>query len=417
MQGLIKSRRKGATVAKVASVAATSLLVIGILPKIATASAEDQWLPELTDSADLATVPVIQGRIVTESGQSFPRGTPVALYAYPSFEVISALEVGDSYELTPVAKATIDTDGRFQLRVADAGSLARFASKAGSIDFEVRAIDGRNHASYFLSRSLTDFEGKRVLVSTDAVDSGHTALKREATAGTPAVEIVSLTSDKDLTYAAPQGSTAINKTDVCGETLEVNLGNKPVVVGGTYTQSGSQARFEYTAGASSALGVGVSASGTYGSYSQSGTFSVSSTDVVGFGTRTGHYQYQTYFRYGKYSYWCYPVWNPDLKTILQYRVKANLFAAGSVVSSTSEPFATNCVPFAAGTTYEKSSTSAYEWATGASLSGSIGINLSSRTGYSSTAKLFYENTSSVSRWLCGSSDYPGGAPKRVVAKA
>jgi hypothetical protein len=50
---------------------------------------------------------------------------------------------------------------------------------------------------------------------------------------------------------------------------------------------------------------------------------------------------------------------------------------------------------------------------GTQISAEIGINLSARTGYSTTADLYYNQVHA--HYLCGTNDYVGGTPKRIVA--
>lgn len=62
--------------------------------------------------------------------------------------------------------------------------------------------------------------------------------------------------------------------------------------------------FTYHQGQSSALGIGLSASGKKGTFSADGTSSVSSTTSETYPTRGHAYVlYQTEFTYGEYNHW------------------------------------------------------------------------------------------------------------------
>lgn len=373
-------------------------------------------LPEIVDSASLHSPVLISETIVDSRGEPFPAGTRVVVWAYPNSEVIELMNVGDSIQAVPVAKALLGEGGSYAIRLKDAAGIQRFMSKARSVDFEIRAVDGDRYAAYSFSKSVRDLAGRPILVNDDVDENDKVALAGAAQRPDVA-PIVSLPSNPAILHLSP-GEAVVNKTDVCGETLVANLGSKAVVVGGTYTTaSGASAKFTYVSGASSSLGVGYSTSGSYGTYSASGTWAKSSTSSIDFGTRSGSYLYKTYFQYGKYSQWCYPVYNPAAKTIYAYKVHASAFNGGSAVTASSAPSASYCFPFALGTSVSKSTTSAYTWSSGASLSSSIGVNLSSKTGYTTTAKLTYTNSSGGNKQICGTNRMWGNTPLRAVAKA
>src|SRR5690606_10755959 len=136
----------------------------------------------------------------------------------------------------------------------------------------------------------------------------------------------------------------------------------------------------------------------YGSFSASGTISMSSTSTVTFAGGTGGREYKTYYVYGKYAQYCYPIGDTyDPSDIYAYKVHATSYAGGSAISGTSAPTATYCVGLANGSTFTKSSTNATTFAGVAKLSGDIGIDLTARTGYTSTTKVSFSNTSGSSK--------------------
>lgn len=352
----------------------------------------------------MATPDVVSGRLLTAAGAAFPKGAPVELVAYPSAEVVDSMVVGDDIQVTPVAKGFVKADGNFALRLPPGTDLARFESAAGSVDLEVRDFSGDYYAAHSLSSTPADLE---------ALAPGSTA----SSGVRVGVEVRSLPANPAVRALAESRTAALDKTDVCGETLVANYGSKAVTVGATYTGgSGRTGEFTYTSGASSQLGVGFSTSGVYGSFSSSGTISRSSTDQVEYSAGTGGRAYKTYFKYGKYSQWCYPIYNPSQKSVYAYKVHASGFAGGGYVASASVPSASHCVPLGNGLSYSKTNTASTTFSSGASLSSTIGINLSSKTGYTSSAWVKYKNTSGSSRNLCGVYDVPGGSPGWIVLK-
>lgn len=207
-------------------------------------------------------------------------------------------------------------------------------------------------------------------------------------------------------------------TQVYGEDYKADLGSKKVIVGSSYANAANTTgTFTYSFGSTSEIGVGCSASGSAGSWKQSGTYSRSSTSSVGFGTRTGGLTYATYFKFGKYAAYCYPVGGKNTDgSYYSWKVRPSSYVGGYTISSSTTPSATQCSNFSGGTTLTRDSSSANTWSSGADLGSSIAVNLSSKTGYTSAAKLSYKNNGSATRQICGTNDFWGGSPQRAVTK-
>jgi hypothetical protein len=89
------------------------------------------------------------------------------------------------------------------------------------------------------------------------------------------------------------------------------------------------------------------------------------------------------------------------------------YAGGTRNVHSATPAATHCVLFTAGSTFNKTSTSAYTYGGGVEMTAPIGIDLSAHTGYNTSAALDF--TFTQSRDLCGTNGNPGATPKRLVA--
>jgi hypothetical protein len=154
----------------------------------------------------------------------------------------------------------------------------------------------------------------------------------------------------------------------------------------------------------------VSISGNNGTFSLSGTSTGASTVTQSYADRTTGAYYNTKFNYGKYLVTCVA----DTSVSTYYTAKFTSYAGGTSVSVPgAAPTATFCINHANGdTTIDYSS--AYEFATGVSIASTIGVNLSSKTGFNTKTSLKF--TWTAPRKLCGSADYEGGSPKRLVAK-
>lgn len=389
-------------------------LIVGLMVFLSGAvpaqAATPEWLPSLVDSAALDTQALVSGEVVRPDGSPFPAGSKVEVVAYPSSSVVGSMKVGDSIQVIPVAKAFVGASGKFVVRLDSGLGIERFAASNGLVDFEVRIINDPYYAAYSFSVDINELnklqEGVESVVSDRADLMG--------------VVLTALPANKKLHLLEAAVSGPVNKTDICGEVLVSNLGVKAVAIGATYTGgAGRTGSLTFTSGSTSSLGVGLSASGAYGTYESSGTVERVSTSTVTFAAGSGGRLYQSYFSYGKYGQYCYPVGSSyDEGDIYVYKVRASSFAGGSAIVPQQLPvtLAVNCVPLASGSSFVKSATTASTFSAGAALSASIGINLSSRTGYTTTTKATFTNSSGSSRSLCGVNGTPATAAGLLVLK-
>lgn len=423
-------------------------------------------VPVSASAADSAVTSAITGQIEGSDGSAFAAGTPVVLWSTPSQDALAAAQVGDSFVNTPIASGVVGSSGSFSVPISDVSSLSKFASKDGLLNLEVRAADGTDVAPFALSRKIVTVGGATALVDpSDLSDSKATTATtaQVAVANKPAkiaatkvpksvvrktARAVAAASDElpvdpqdpsqdptdgsggaplDPSQETPEPTTGTNgptrgggsdspsSTQVCGEDYMADLGSRKVIVGSSYANAGSTTgTFTYSSGASSTIGVGYSVSGSKGSYSQSGTSSTSSNGSVGFGTRSGGYSYATYFKFGKYGEYCYPVGSKKTaESYYAFKVRPSSYAGGGTVNSSTTPTATKCTDFGGGTIITRNSNSANTWSSGADLNAVIGINLSSKTGYTSTAKLSYKNNGSTKK-ICGTNDYFANSQRSVT---
>lgn len=387
------------------------------------------------------------------------------VWSTPSQDVLAAAKVGDSFVNTPIATGVVGSSGSFSVPISDVSSLSKYASKDGVLNLEVRAADDTDVAPFALSRKIVTVEGTTALVdpsdlsnsnATTATTAQVAAANKPATIAATKVpksavkksaRVIAVASDElpvdpqdpsqdptdgtggeplDPSQETPEptsstgpgglGPNSPSSTQVCGTDYLQDFGSKKVIVGSSYAVAGNTTgSFTYSSGASSTIGVGFSYSGSKGSYSQSGTTSASSNASVGFGTRTGGYSYATYFKFGKYGDYCYPVGGKkNIDSYYAFKVRPSSYAGGGTVNNSTTPSATKCTDFGGGgLTISRSSNSANTWSSGASLDAAIGINLSSKTGYTSTAKLSYKNNGSTKK-ICGTNDYFANSQRSVT---
>jgi hypothetical protein len=309
----------------------------------------------------------------------------VAIRVWPDAETLGRLPIGATVDAPVVAATVTGADGSYALRLDPKRSLDGFADPNGFVSLEVIAGSGAASTSFSLSRSSRDLTSASSTARSASVKPDEVDLVLSAGASAP----------KTDAQAAPAIGCSLQKL--------ATYGPQWTVVGETYTHPGSTAKFTYTAGASSTLGIGVSSGGAFAA---SGSTTVTSSATVGFPTTpvNSARQWRTQFRYDKFT---------DLCGHVYARPTAFLGGAGVVYAVTIG--ATYCVSQIAGSSFTKSSSTSTTLSTGVDSSSDIGIDLSARTGFTTTAKVVYTFTSSGK--MCGTSGYPGSSPGRLAAKS
>ncbi|MCX4853818.1 hypothetical protein [Streptomyces canus] len=418
-----------------------------------TITYEDSELAGIADSAHLTT-PVVSSGTVKDAGGNVVAGADVVLYAWPDNDSDDALEEGDSVKLQPVAKAVSDSSGGYTLRIGSASLLTPQAATDGTVNLETVAYTGSHQALFNFPRTLVASSGTTAFLaaasdSATAADTDTTPVAADLVLDNPATPTPASSSTDGSTdpvaeesTSAPQSVTddpdgatpsadddaaaaasAANATTAdpgvskgCSGQLKKKLGQRWVIAGQTYSATtGVKHTFSYSKGADSSLGVGVSATGAYGSFTGSGTVSKSSSitmDYPEYGNHKGVY-YKTEFSYGKYLMTC--GMGGRGSTISQhYEVRARGYYGGANTSTAYIPTAKHCAFQINGSKFTRTTSHAITWSDGASLANVIGIDLSAETGYSSDATVVY--TFNANRYLCGTGEAPGGShPYNFVA--
>jgi hypothetical protein len=396
-------------------------------------------LAHVADSAQLSTPVVAEGRVSRSRGNA--AGATVYLAAWPNGDQLEAMGLGDPLRLVPVAKATVARDGSYALRMDPGIDVSHLWSEAGTLDVEVAALDAEGFATY--SFSLVPADG---VAGNDAATIA-TAQVDPRTRRVTGAAMVDLTLGERgrLGAGQPKGrqdvasdeTPTVTEYDPAGvEEAEPTFGiatsqgscpggagqkatyrNQQVNVGEVHIQTtGKRMKFDYTGSASSTLGVGISSSGAYGSYSASGTVVRNRSMSTGFPeytSSTTRRYLDTFFTYGKF---CVNVSGGGYN-YHKYEVRSTAHEGGTAGRDMSNAIsATYCVPYReAGSTGSKTTTAAKTWSNGAKVGGVIGIDLSTRTGYATDAKISFTFTSPGR--LCGTDAMPNETPRRLVMRA
>ena len=381
-------RKRSLTVAAVAALASSSLL-----PPSQGADAS---------TADPSVPSVLTGRALAANGTP-SSGAQVLLYAWPRNASLDALPDSAPVDMPVITRATTDETGRYRLTLPSASALAPYTASNGAVNLEVVTHDGADSAAVSATRQV-----RAPQTGVDPVSDTW----RGATSVRP---LHLFPADRRVAGPTFTSRTMNAMADSCSTFKVKDYGPRWALVGAAYSNvDGVTTSFGYTKGASSQLGVAASASGKYGSFSASGTNSVSSSGAVDFPSLSGagRRSYYTKFDFAKFKMECVYEGGGVMD---RYTYRATKWIGGAKVGTPgSTPTATKCVYYAAGSGFTKSNTHAVTWSKGAQVGGDIGMSLSSQTGYESDAQVHFGFHRG--RHLCGKSDYPGGSPKILVVK-
>ncbi len=367
---------------------AAPMLVAGSL---STANSAAGWTMDTVEGGSGDGPVAASGRLLTQEGKP-AHGIALRLEAWPSSDTLQRLKPGESVQTVPVGKVVTKRDGTFSLRVANVAALSRMKNRSGVVDLSI--VGEGEGAQYNFSFPL----------EADGLIRGKVG------SGKPGLDLRPVGQlSKDQSARAEATAPPMEKA--CTYRLLEQLAPRTVIVGSSYVQtSGVTADFQFSTGASSALGVAVKSPGSV-SYKASGESSVSSSSTIDFPSVGANRKriHRTKFVYGRYRVDCGSILGPSTQ------IRPMRLAGGDYSYTPTNTLAsTKCVSYSGGThTNERSA--AITWTNGVDISSLISIDLSSRTGYSTAAKAKY--TFSASRKLCGTHDYPGGTPRTLFAKS
>lgn len=343
---------------------------------------------------------VLTGSLRTASGGASD-GTPVTLYAWPTSEHLASLADGESVKLAPVGFAETDASGEFEVAISDHDTLDRYRNASGVADLELIAVDGSETYIHNFSTDAVEASSASARLASVQESASHVALK-------PVKSVKPRFVDADL----PLDLQPIEKA--CASKKVSSMGTFNTTVGLGYVLNGAAfQRFTFKKGSEAHLGVGVSTSGSLGSFSASGSATVTTSAAQGFPTSYGPRAFRTKFEYAKFKTVC--MTSSGTVTATRYASRPVSFAGGDVSAPIGgAPSATYCVPMKAGNHFTVDESTAYSVSGGVSSAPTLGANLSARAGFTDTTSMYTEFRKTGK--LCGTSGYPGGTPKRLVAK-
>jgi hypothetical protein len=362
--------RKGIKLALLAQLA-TVLTVAATVPLVVTG-------PVLasTQSANI----IVSGTVITSSGKA-DAGATVTLHAWPDQAVITSLKLGQKVPWVLVGTGRADASGKYSISMP----VAKLAPEEsyGVVNLEADAPS----SIYFFPVAVTKNAGDAYLPSANVV--------------------ANLAASSDLT-ATPEFPGCAGT----GWKYVKYLGKHTGTVGETYVLTSHVSQhFTYEVGQSSSIGVGISGSGSSGSFADEGTFSWSANYGQDYPTKGANTSvwWQTNFKFGEYS--CYI----PAAAHTWYTDHVNGYAGGMIIKKpTSIPStpARYCDPLLRGGAAHIDRSAAVTWTRSLGIGTGFGFQASVQTGFDSSAEITY--AASANRELCGQYDDPGGTPRQVV---
>jgi hypothetical protein len=320
--------------------------------------------------------------------------------------ILASVPTGGAVTTIPIGKATTSADGRFTLRVDPTVPLAELLEPDGTLNFDIYSLSGSERGSAALARRLDQNGGRWLDPAREGVaaDDSLAAVKL-AVGNVPGLS----PSDPGVPLPAP----AADRDFGCPNYALATYNSIITAIGETYPGPHATGQFVYTNGSSSSLGVGVSASGSYGTFSASGTASASSTVTLSWPSKPASslYIYETTFQYKKFDVWL--LW--DFGCIhWDYETRPTAFqGAVTGYNACCAPGVSYSSSIASGATVTKDTAQAVTWSDAVKIGSFIGINLSGSTGYNTSTKLKFSFFANGSLW--GDSDYYPNA-HRIVGK-
>lgn len=345
---------------------------------------------------------LVSGRLVAPGGA--PANGRVVVVAWPRAAALAALADGDPVKTLVIGQDIATVDGTFAIKADPTIPLGEYTEDDGTINLEIRAHGAVGTGLFAFSRRFLEREARWI-------DAGASLPGGGAGAREPAeVDVVLDGPAVAEDTMVPTG----DKTGTCPDYIVATYRAVPVDIGESYPGPNNSARFVYLQGSTSALGVGISVTGAFGSYSLAGTMVGSSTMKLTYAERGPNTRtvYQTGWDYRKID-----IWNGYYTCAhWRYEVRPTVFAPATTSwQPTSTPYApdANCTRHEPGDKPSRYQYTAHTFAGGVKLGPFIGVNLSSQTGLNTLTG--YEFRFVGYGRLCGTDAYWDRAT-RIVGK-
>lgn len=337
---------------------------------------------------------VATGRLLDADGRPSP-GT-VALVAWPNEAWNRAAGVGATIPTPTVGWAAAGSDGWFTLRIDPALVTVDYVNTDGRVNLEAIGWTSNHQGSWSFAAPIPGVVDATSVVAAPII----TVRASLPLAGR---------GERSVTATLP-GAVAPLAGEICSYRL-LSTSDRWVVIGETWPYGSDKGWMQSSSSHSVTVGVAISGSGTYGSWTASGSSTSSSGVTFEWAESSAARDYRVQERFGKYRLWCSASgWRND------YREKYVLSTGGfSNASLSTRPNYANCAPVGAGLWKRDASTGNHSvFAAGVKISSLLGIDLSVDTNYASTRVLKYR-LATPGR-VCGSDAAPALAGKVMTSR-
>ena len=371
-------------------------------------------LPVGSDAASAATVasswaqgfaslPAVPGSlasgVLTNSGAPSP-GATIVLFGQP---------VQPDGSAVALSRSVTDDDGSWSIGAPPEADLSAFTDPlSGVANFFVQAFGGTGSTMYYFSAQSTAAPSaatKLAAAGTSTVRGTQRALTVDP-AATRSIRLDS--SHGAYTRVSTPAPTAPQKSGgpvtVCGDKVLGTYDNLKTFIGYSADEAAntSAVHLTFSRGASSSLGVGISAGGAF---SASGTGSITSSITASF-PATHNVAYVNYYAYATYKWVRHTCVTGSVASSYE-SFRPAYYDGGFTYESAPRIAMGHCTGVSARTTVTKSTTRAYQVSGGVNAGSVIGINLSAQTGYSTQVSIDYYTGDYGHPW-CGLSAMPDG---------
>ncbi|WP_353647622.1 hypothetical protein ABLG96_11995 [Nakamurella sp. A5-74] len=323
---------------------------------------------------------------------------------------MNSLKVGDTFKLQPIISVPVDADGSYSLAITDFDRLTTSAGRNGVMNVETMDESGKEAPFSFSMGLEMNSAGRAVgLNSINGLPSAR-ALTVPSTDNTSHAS-----SEPTASGAAVATTSAAPKT--CSSKVVQDYGARLAAVGERYTTGPVVANtdFQYVQGATSGTSVGLSSSGSFGTFKASGSTTVTATSEVDFTTKDVSTVDRTYFHWQKYYVNCsYEGGGPGGVYYETHYEARPTYAGGSSSVSVGLPSGQRyCVRQDSGSTFIRDSSTAITWSNGVNTGPAFGLDLSVTTGYTSKAKVSFKMKRNGH--ICGTNGFPGETPAQLIS--
>lgn len=396
------------------------VLMVGLMSPVVAAPTAD--LPVDVPSVALSaepTGPVIAAGKIRGARSGEAR---VAAFLWPSAEMAKTLEVGDAFILPLIGWSAVRPDGSFSIPADPSRISAPFVGADGQLNLYLMAWDAASQGSLAVSTAKATSTPQ-----TDAQESVATASGDRATLGRAPGSVLLELNETKKTARSTASSTSMSLAAVSSGPPPVDMSGCQWTKVGSYNTYSREAevwprvmQWGATIGSNhkQTVGVAMNASASFGSFKQSGSYTIGSGVSVTNNPSYNAYKYYSEIQYTNYKEQCL-AWDWSLYTLKWASTPDFPTGGGGAYANSPRPTNTAyCTTYSFGSsggTWKRSSNGAgtTSLSAGVETKAVLGINLGLTTNFESTSGYERDISGSISKAatvkLCGDNAKPSAS--------